>query len=104
MTQALLRPAVGELLDSLAAEHLDFNLEQVEITRASPYVGRKLRFTNIRSELDAVIVAIRRRGGEMIFNPSPDSIIEAGDQLIAAGRAESLAELKTQAQPKNKGS
>src|SRR5918997_1736767 len=28
MTQALLRPAVGELLDSLTAEHLDFNLEQ----------------------------------------------------------------------------
>ncbi|HLL76053.1 MAG TPA: NAD-binding protein [Pyrinomonadaceae bacterium] len=100
MTQALLRPAVGELLDSLAAEHLDFNLEQVEITRDSPYVGRKLRYTNTRSELDAVVVAIRRRGGQMIFNPSPDSIIEAGDQLIAAGRAESLAELKTQARPK----
>lgn len=36
----------------------------------------------------------------MIFNPSPDEIIAAGDMLIAAGRAESLAELKTQAQPK----
>jgi voltage-gated potassium channel len=100
MTQALLRPAVGELLDSLTAEHLDFNLEQVEIARDSSYVGRKLRYTDIRSELGAVVVAIRRHHGEMIFNPSPDSIIEAGDLLIAAGRAESLAELKTQAQPK----
>ena len=100
ITQALLRPAVGELLDSLSAEHLDFNLEQVEIARNSVYVGRKLRFTNIRSELDAVVVAIRRRGGQMIFNPSPDDIIEAGDLLIAAGRAESIEELKAQAQPK----
>lgn len=100
MTQALLRPAVGELLDSLSAEHLDFNLEQVEIAPASPYVGRKLRFTNIRSELGAVVVAIRRRPGGMIFNPSPDEIIEAGDLLIAAGRAESIDELKAHAQPK----
>jgi voltage-gated potassium channel len=100
MTQALLRPAVGELLDSLSAEDLDFNLEQVEIARDSPYVGRKLRFTNIRSELGAVVVAIRRRAGQMIFNPSPDDIIEAGDLLIAAGRAESIDELKAQARPK----
>jgi voltage-gated potassium channel len=100
MTQALLRPAVGELLDSLTAEDLDFNLEQVEIGRDSAYVGRKLRFTNIRSELGAVVVAIRRRTGQMVFNPSPDDTIEAGDLLIAAGRSESIDELKAQAQPK----
>jgi voltage-gated potassium channel len=99
ITQALLRPAVGDLLDSITADDLDFNIEQVEIARDSSYVGRKLRFTNIREELGAVVVAIRRRG-QMIFNPSPDEIIDAGDLLIAAGRTESLAELKAQAQPK----
>ncbi|MDQ3252905.1 MAG: TrkA C-terminal domain-containing protein, partial [Acidobacteriota bacterium] len=55
--------------------------------------GRKLRFTNIRSDLDIVIVAIRRRGGEMTFNPSGDTVIEAGDLLIAIGRADALMEL-----------
>ena len=100
MTQALLRPAVGEFLDSITADNLDFNFEQVEIAADSPYVDRKLRYTNIRSELDTVVIAIRRRSGEMLFNPYPDAPIKVGDMLIAVGRPESLAELKTQARPK----
>jgi K+/H+ antiporter YhaU regulatory subunit KhtT len=60
-----------------------------------------LKFTNIRSELDVVIVAVRRSSdSQMIFNPSGDAYIESGDMLIAIGRAESLAKLKTQAQRK----
>jgi len=36
---------------------------------------------------------MRRKSGDMTFNPSGDAIIEAGDLLIAIGKAESLAEL-----------
>ncbi len=94
MTQALLKPAVDDFMDSITAENLDLHFEEVEIAPASTYAGRRLRFTNIRSELDVVIVAVRRRGGEMIFNPSGDALIEKGDLLIAIGRAEALSELK----------
>ena len=93
MAQALMKPAVADFMDSIAAENLDLGFEQLEIARDSTYAGRKLRFTNIRSELDVVIVAMQHRGGEMIFNPPGDAIIEAGDLLIAIGKAESLAEL-----------
>ena len=88
-----MKPAVADFMDSIAAENLDLGFEQLEIARGSTYAGRKLRFTNIRSELDVVIVAMQHRGGEMIFNPPGDAIIEAGDLLIAIGKAESLAEL-----------
>jgi K+/H+ antiporter YhaU regulatory subunit KhtT len=58
-----------------------------------------LRDTNIRAELDVVIIAVRRgRDSEMIFNPAGDSRIEAGDMLIAIGRADSLASFKAEAQ------
>ena len=93
MAQALMKPAVADFMDSIAAENLDLGFEQLEIARGSTYAGRKLRFTNIRSELDVVIVAMQHRGGEMIFNPPGDAILEAGDLLIAIGKAESLAEL-----------
>ena len=93
MAQALIKPAVADFMDSVTAESLDLGFEQVEVGADSVYAGKKLRFTNIRSELDIVIVAIRRRSGEMIFNPAGDARIEAGDLLIAIGRAENLAEL-----------
>lgn len=93
MAMALTKPAVGDFLDSITANKLDLGFEQLEVEPISSFVGRRLRETNIRSELDIVIVSIRRASGEIIFNPNGDAIIEAGDMLIAIGSAESLAEL-----------
>jgi voltage-gated potassium channel len=95
MAQALLKPAVADFMDSITAESLDLAFEQVEIAAGSHLVGRKLKDTTIRSALDIVVAAIRRKGGEMIFNPSGDTQIREGDLLIGIGRAESLAELAT---------
>ncbi|HEX8458404.1 MAG TPA: potassium channel protein [Pyrinomonadaceae bacterium] len=99
MVQALTKPAVADFIDSIAAENLDLDFEEVVVAPTSAYAGRKLRDTNIRTELDVIIIAVRRRrDGEMSFNPSGESEIEAGDMLIAIGRAESLARLKEKAQ------
>lgn len=57
-------------------------------------MGRKLSESVIRSELNIVIVSIRRNNGKIIFNPSGETKIENGDMLIAIGNAESLARLK----------
>jgi voltage-gated potassium channel len=93
MAQALLKPAVADFMDSITAETLDLAFEQVEISAGSPLAGRKLKDTTIRSALDIVVAAVRRQGGEMIFNPSGETQIREGDMLIGIGRAESLAEL-----------
>jgi voltage-gated potassium channel len=99
MVQALTKPAVSDFIDSIAAEDLDLDFEEVVVAPTSVYVGRMLRDTNIRAELDVVIIAVRRgRDSEMIFNPAGDSRIEAGDMLIAIGRADSLASFKAKAQ------
>lgn len=90
MAQALMRPAVADFMDSITAENLDLSFEQMEVAADSAYAGHKLRYTNILSELNVVIVAIRRRNGQMTFNPAGDAIIDAGDILIAIGRSESL--------------
>jgi voltage-gated potassium channel len=103
MAQALLKPAVADFMDSITTETLDLGFEQVEVAHESALAGRKLKDTTIRSELDIVVAAIRRAGGEMIFNPSGDTRIGAGDLLIAIGRAESLAELSTLARERGRG-
>src|SRR5215216_809271 len=93
MAMALTKPAVGDFLDSITANHLELGFEQLEVDPISTLVGRKLSKTVIRSELNIVIVSIRRDDGEIIFNPSGETEIEGGDMLIAIGNPESLTRL-----------
>jgi voltage-gated potassium channel len=93
MAMALTKPAVGDFLDSVTANHLELGFEQLEVDPASTLVGRKLSETVIRSELNIVVVSIRRNNGEIIFNPDGGTKIEACDMLIGIGNADSLARL-----------
>ena len=95
MAMALTKPAVGDFLDSITANHLELGFEQLEVDAGSTLVGRKLSESVIRSELNIVIVSIRRDDGEIIFNPSGSTQIEGGDMLIAIGNPESLTRLNT---------
>ncbi len=97
MAVALTKPAVDDFLGSITANKLELAFEQLEVAPASTLVGRKLRDTNIRSELDIVVVSIRRSDGQILFNPSGDAVIESGDMLIAIGHAESLMKLNKMA-------
>lgn len=93
MAMALTKPAVDDFLGSITANKLELAFEELKVDPASPLVGRKLSETNIRSELDIVIVSIRRADGQILFNPSGDAEIGRGDILIAIGHSESLMKL-----------
>ena len=93
IAMALTKPAVGDFLDSITANDLELGFEQLEVSSESSLVDRKLSETVIRSELNIVIVSIRRSNGKNIFNPSGEAKIEGGDVLIAIGHPESLAKL-----------
>lgn len=93
MAVALTKPAVSEFMDSITANELGLGFEQLEVDASSPLVGQELNATPIRADLDLVIVSIRRQNGETTFNPSGSVRVEAGDTLIAIGRAESLMKL-----------
>jgi voltage-gated potassium channel len=93
MAMALTKPAVGDFLDSVTANHLELGFEQLEVEPVSSLAGRKLSETVIRSELNIVVVSIRRSDGQIIFNPSGETRILGGDMLIAIGNEESLIRL-----------
>jgi voltage-gated potassium channel len=93
MAMALTKPAVDDFIGSITANKLELAFEELKVGEASPLVGRKLSETNIRSELDIVVVSIRRADGQILFNPSGDAAIGSGDILIAIGHTESLMKL-----------
>jgi voltage-gated potassium channel len=71
----------------------------MRVSERSAMVSKSLRDTQVRRDLGVIVLAVRKGGGEMLFNPSADTVIEAGDHLIAMGpteRLESLAQLLTE--------
>jgi len=93
MARALLKPAIADFMDSIVAETLDLVFEEVVIEPDSPYANKKLRETNISRELNLIVVAIRRKNGELFFHPVGESIIEESDLLIVVGKADSMQKL-----------
>jgi voltage-gated potassium channel len=98
LAQTALRPAVVDFVTlATSSENMDLNLEQVHLADASPLVGRSLLDAGLRQKYGVVVVGIRRRDGQMDFNPAPEVSMRAGDDLVVLGRAESLKELEAAA-------
>ncbi|MGD9074812.1 MAG: potassium channel protein [Desulfobacteraceae bacterium] len=96
MAQTLIKPAVTDFID-FAVDNREMGLEMGElvVSDKSRLNGATLIDSGIRQEMDVIIVAIRTREGEMRFNPSSQTRIEAGDTLISLGKSNDLEKLAT---------
>ncbi|MEW6209077.1 MAG: potassium channel protein [Acidobacteriota bacterium] len=100
MAQMLLRPAVADFIElATMTEELELEMEQIGISPDSPFVNCALKDTGIRSDHDVIVIAIKRADGEMIFNPSADTVIAELDALVAIGSHNSLEGLERHANP-----
>lgn len=94
MAQAMLKPHVLQFLDFTTQEGVDVEIEQVRVGGQSSFAGRTLADVDIQHKSGVVILAIRKGSGEMLFNPSPDVTMSAGDHLIAMGDSSNLQKLE----------
>ena len=92
MVMGILKPTVMSFLE-VAMDHKQLNveLEEVRVARNSAYSGKKLVDTDIRKELNLIIIAVKKPDGRMVFNPGPNTIIEDEDLLITLGENKDLA-------------
>jgi len=94
MAQTILRPAVTDFLEfTTHSKNMDLILEEVPVGEGSKLKGLTLIDSEIRKEMDVIIVAIKKSNGEMVFNPSSQTRIETGDTLIALGQTLDLDRL-----------
>lgn len=93
MAASILRPVSVEVIETLVEKGVEFDLEELQVAPASPLVGLSLRESRIKNEMGAYVLAIKR-GGELLQNPSADTVLEAGDLLVAVGTPEQLARLE----------
>ena len=101
MAWMLLKPAVADFMEmATMTEQLELEVEQIAINLGSPFINRALKDTGIRSDLDVIVIAIKRGGGDMVFNPAADTIIKEKDALVVIGSHTSLESLEKLANPK----
>ena len=100
IAQAVLRPTVLEFIElATTTEHLDLQIEQTQVAQGSALVGASLTQSRLRQDYGLIIVAVKKRHGAMIYTPPPETVIEAGDILIALGRRSQLDRLEKLAGP-----
>jgi len=101
IAHTVLKPAVVDFIEfATKSGNIDLQMEEITIQKDSGLVGQSLDQCGIGRDLGIIIVAIKQQNGEMKFNPTFRTMIEAGDTLIAVGETSKLKLLEEMAMTK----
>ncbi|HEY3297617.1 MAG TPA: NAD-binding protein, partial [Armatimonadota bacterium] len=91
MAEAVLSPRAMEFLDLISRyDRNESVIGDIEVSKESTFAGLSIRDSKIRDTTGVLILAIGRTSGEKKTNPSPQTVIEAGDELIVMGTSEQV--------------
>ncbi|EKE02897.1 MAG: TrkA family potassium uptake protein [uncultured bacterium] len=96
MVSSVVKPQVVDFLDVVMhtkGQELELKLEQFRIEEGSPLEEQTILSSELRQKSGVIVVAIRR-DGEFITNPTPDTMIKAGDYLITLGTSSQLSKFE----------
>jgi len=100
MALVTLRPDIVDFMRVVGGdEKTGFAIDEIEVLPNSSIANTVLRDSPIRCELGVLVVGIKKKGRDMVFNPSPDTRIEAGDILIVIGENKKLEEMGKMTHP-----
>ena len=93
MASLATRPTAVEFVDTvLSANNGQLLLEDFSIGPGSPWIGRPL--AALFPEGDQAIVLALKRDAAMRFRPSAETLLQGGDELVAAGPPEAIRSLE----------
>jgi len=94
MASFVVRPHVAEFIDVVMHERsMEFRMQEVEVPPASALAERTLRELDLRQQAGVLVLAVRDASGSFRSNPAPDTVIHAGDVVIAVGTEADLQRL-----------
>ena len=94
MAHAVLRPTVLKFLEmAFADENTDIQVEEIEFQHGSQLINKTLLNVGVRKNMNIMVIFIKKQGGEMVFNPGPDTLIQTNDILVVVGSAQNIRQL-----------
>ena len=76
----------------LAIKEAEETVVHAQVSKKSPLVGKTLREAQVHEETGMWALSIKR--GDKWIRPKPDTVVEAGDHIIASGYAEGVEDLR----------
>jgi len=91
IAQGLIRPTLLDFMDIIIRrKELSLFMEEFVIKKESKIVNRNLRECEIRKTANAIVVAVKKPGEDIVFNPAPELNLEIGDTLLVLGDKKSI--------------
>lgn len=91
MAEILRRPTVVDFIDNtMVNSELDLKMEEAVIDPSSSLIGKTIITSNIRQDFGVIIVAIKKANNNMIYNPMPAEVLDAGDVIVVIGKKDGL--------------
>lgn len=95
---AAIQPTIVDFLDvAMRGEEVALALDEVRIREGSALAGTTLATSGIRQQTGAIVVAIKHHDGTLDSNPTPVTLLNVGDTLIALGTVQQLKDLDAMA-------
>ena len=96
IAQSFLRPNVLDFLDIATAHDgkLEVEIEEILVEEGSRVAGVSIGDSRVHEKMGVIILAIKREGTAMRFNPAASDRIQSGDNLIAVGQVSGLRQLE----------
>ncbi|MBL0714641.1 MAG: potassium channel protein [Desulfosarcina sp.] len=95
MAHAILRPTVIEFLEmAFTDESSEIEVEELRIKSNSALIGKCLSESDIRKDLNLIIITIKKADGRMVFNPGADTRLAVDDTLVVVGLAVNIKKLE----------
>ncbi|MDD5095847.1 MAG: potassium channel protein [Dehalococcoidia bacterium] len=94
-----LRPLVVDFVDTtMDSRDRKLSLEDIRVSADSPIAGRTVG-EGQRCCGGATILAVKKKDGSLIANPSVETFIEPGDEVVAIGTKEQMRALEGSGKP-----
>ncbi len=95
IAQMIVRPTVTDFLElTMMHEGGKIQMEEMLVHPSSRLIDVALQDSDIRKDLNLIIVAVRKPEGDMLFNPSSQTKLLGGDTVVVIGEKENLKELE----------
>jgi len=90
MAMSALHPLVVDFIDTTLRVHgRELVLEEVTVGPTSPLAGVSIGQGQPHT-VGTAILAVKKKDGDVLTNPPPDTLVETGDQLVVIGSREHL--------------